>query len=201
MSLSDKERRLARLFTAVVLGKWEELARIRAQAGPGEPDRAWREAILQAHLFCGFPRVVEALGVLAEAGGLGRAGPEEILGEGDQPARGRELFERVYAQESDKVRAILEGGHPDFAAWIEGHAYGRVLTRPGLEADRREILAVAGLAALGQDRQLAGHVRGARRCGASREELEAALDAVGDLIRPERLERARRVLERFDPGG
>ena len=197
MSLTDADRRLLRLFTAVVLGDWDRLTHLRREAGPGEPDRSWREAVVQAHLFAGFPRVVEALGVLEEAGGLGEPEPGEMLDEPDRPERGLTLFERIYRDKAAEVRAMLERGHPDFGAWILGHAYGRVLTRPGLSPARRELLAVAALAATGQDRQLAGHARGCLRCGASAEEVQGALESIRDLIPPERYERAERVLERF----
>lgn len=197
MALSPLDRRIVRLFACVVLGRWEETQKLRRAAPPGEPNRAWREALLQAHVFAGFPRVVEAYGVLAAEGGLGAAEPDEILGEADQPDRGRALFERIYQEDSAKVRALLERGHPDFAAFIEGHAYGRILSRPGLAADRRELLAVAGLAALGQERQLASHVRGAIRCGATREEVAEVQELVADLVPPERAERTREVFAHF----
>jgi 4-carboxymuconolactone decarboxylase len=197
MRFGEREARLVRLFTCVVLGRWEDVARLRAEAPAPEPDRAWREAVLQAHVFAGFPRVVEAYDVLARAGGLGTLEPEEILAEPDQPARGRALFERIYQEQAGTIRATLAAGHPDFAAFIEGHAYGRILARPGLEPALRELLAVAALSALGQERQLASHARGALRCGAPAEAVHAALENVADLIAPDRLERARRVLERF----
>lgn len=197
MALSAGDRRLVRLFTAVVLGDWSTLTAERAAAPPGEPDRGWRECVLQAHVFAGFPRVVEAYGVLESCGGLGVPGPEEVLGEADQPARGRELFLRIYGADAPRVRAKLAAGHPDFAAFIEGHAYGRILSRPGLEARQRELLAVAALAALGQDRQMASHARGALRCGASPAEVRAAVEAVADLVPAARLERAREVAAHF----
>lgn len=214
MSLCDADRRLLRLFTAGVLGRFDEVARLRRAAGTGEPDRRWREAVLQVHVFAGFPRLVELYGVIDSAGGLGALEPDEAAGS-DQPAdgsgpaadarglaagerqRGRALFERIYADDAPTVRAMLARHHPDFARWIEEHAYGRVLARAGLDADRRELLAVAALSALGQERQLASHARGALRCGATRAELDATLDAIADLIEPERLTRARRVVERF----
>jgi alkylhydroperoxidase/carboxymuconolactone decarboxylase family protein YurZ len=188
---------LVRLFAAVVLGRWDEVERLRRAAPPGEPDRAWREAVLQAHVFAGFPRVVEAYGVLARCGGLGALSPEEVLAEPDRPERGRALFERIYGERAGAIRSDLAAGHPDFAAFVEGHAYGRILARPGLEPAQRELLAVAALAALGQERQLASHARGARRCGAAGADVHAALEAAGDLIEPGRLAAARRVLERF----
>ena len=192
-------KRLARLTTAIVLGQWEELARVRVEAPAGEPDRAWREAVLQAHLFAGFPRLVEAYGVLETAGGLGEFDADETAHEdaATTTPRGRELFDRIYGAEAERVRAALERRQPLFASWIESHAYGRVLSRPGLDAGRRELLACCALAATGQDRQLASHARGALRCGATRAELQSVLDAIADLVRPERIERARRVVERF----
>lgn len=195
--LDDKDRRLLRLFASIVLGEWSEVTRLRQAAPPGEPDRAWREAVVQTHVFAGFPRTVEAYGCLDQAGGLGALDADERLSEPEQPQRGRALFERIYGEHAPRVRAFLERGHPDFAAWIEGHAYGRVLTRPGLSPAKRELLAVVALAVLGQERQLASHARGAVRCGAEASDVLDALDVVGDLIAPERLERARAVLEHF----
>ncbi len=197
MTLAPREERLARVSAAIVLGDWNALARLRADAPPGEPDRAWREAILQSHLFAGFPRLVEAYEVLARAGGLGSPEPDELRAEPDLPDRGRPLFDRIYAENAPAVRALLTSYHPDFAAWIAGHAYGRVLTRPGLDPRTRELLAVASLTALGQDRQLTSHARGALHCGATPEDLTAILSAIAPLVDSTRLESARTVIQRL----
>jgi 4-carboxymuconolactone decarboxylase len=194
---TSRDGRLACFSVAIVLGRWDELAALRRAAPPGEPDRRWREALLQAHLFAGFPRVVEASEVIAQAGGLGRPEPDELAPMGERFAEGRALFERIYAENAAEVRASLEGYHPLLARWIEGHAYGRVLSRAGLAPHVREILAVACLVALGQERQLASHVRGALRLGAAEAELEDALDAIAYLVPADVLERGRRVVERF----
>jgi alkylhydroperoxidase/carboxymuconolactone decarboxylase family protein YurZ len=231
MSLDESDRRLVRLFTAGVLGRFDAVLAVRREARAGEPDRRWREAVLQVHVFAGFPRSVELYGVLDSAGGLGELEPgefsalepgkfselepeelaafepgkleagDESRGSASQDAtvreNGRALFERIYREDAPAVRAMLERHHPDFARWIEQHAYGRVLARPGLSPDRRELLAVAALSALGQERQLASHARGALRCGATRAEIDEVLDCAADLIEPERLVKARRVVERF----
>lgn len=199
--LEPKDRRLLRLSTAIVLGAWQELRALRRAAPAGEPDRAWRECALQTHLFAGFPRLVQAWRVLDEEGGLGQPTSAEVEGGAHAAERGLELFERIYGDDAGAVRDLLGEHHPDFGAWILEHAYGRVLSRPGLAADRRELLACCALAALGQDRQLASHARGSLRCGARFEELEAAFETVADLIDPEHLQRARRVAERFRGAG
>ncbi|MEO0650867.1 MAG: carboxymuconolactone decarboxylase family protein [Planctomycetota bacterium] len=190
------EPELVRLTVAVVLGAWNDLRALRGEEGV-RPGLRWREAVLQTHLFAGFPRVVEAFAVLESVGGLGAPGPEEVRSDADRPEHGRALFDRIYGTRADRVRDLLEGAHPDFAAWIEGHAYGRVLTRPGLEASERELLAVAALTATGQDRQLASHARGAVACGARPEAVAAVVDQIRPWIDPSVWERARRVVERF----
>ncbi|MFN0006358.1 MAG: carboxymuconolactone decarboxylase family protein [Planctomycetota bacterium] len=202
MSLSISDGRLLRLFVACVLGDWEGVRRARREAGAGEPDRRWREALLQVHLFAGIPRQVEAAQVILQEGGLGDPDSDEIENApgSDRHARGVALFERIYADDAEPVRAMLARGHPELERWVLEHAYGRVLARPGLSPDRRELLAVVALAALGQERQLASHARGALRCGATAEELDAALGLVEDQVEPHhpgRIAGARRVLARL----
>jgi alkylhydroperoxidase/carboxymuconolactone decarboxylase family protein YurZ len=200
MSLSARDRRLVRLSAAIALGLWDELRALRRAAPAGEPDRAWREVVLQAHLFAGFPRVVEAAAVLDEAGGLGAPDPAELEPAPPDPAAGRALFDAIYAERAEPVRATLAAAHPLLARWIAEHAYARVLARPGLSADRRELCAVAALAAQGQERQLASHARGAVRLGATATEVGAVIEALGDWLEPAHLARAREVTAHFGRG-
>ncbi len=181
-----------------VLGRFQALEAWRRDLGE-EPGVAHREALLQVHLFAGFPRLVEAFGVLEQCGGLGATGPGERLGWAPDRDRGREFFERIYAAQSAAVAGSLERFHPELAEWVLGHAYGRVLTRPGLAAEQRELLAVAALIATDQERQLASHVRGAARLGAGRADFEVLLGWLGELLPTEQVDRARRVIERFGP--
>jgi 4-carboxymuconolactone decarboxylase len=197
MSLSASDRRLVRLSAAIALGRWDALRALRRAAPRGEPDRRWREVLLQSHLFAGFPRAVEAASVLAEAGGLGACDPDELEPAAPAPAAGSALFERIYSDQASTVRAALDRAHPLLARWIAEHAYARVLARPGLAPDRRELAAVAALAADEQDRQLAAHARGAVRLGATRPEVQAVLDEIADLLGPAVLQRARDVIAHF----
>lgn len=183
---------LVRLAVAVVRFLPEELDAFAAMAGPRPLERAEKEALLQCHLFCGFPRTIAALDHLRGAGiQAGDPGPA------GSPGAGRELFDRIYGDGADGVRDHLRSLDPDLADLVAGHAYGSVLSRDGLDARDRELLAVVMLAATGHDRQLASHARGAIRCGAEPHEVAAALDAVEDLVPPARMERARDVTARF----
>ena len=187
---------LVDLTVLAVQGRFDDLAQLRTRhpelAGP-----EGREALLQVHLFAGFPRVVEAFQVLDRVGGMGRAEPAEVRAEPSLPERGRGLFQRIYGSGTERVEAILQDAHPDLADWVLGHAYGRVLTRPGLEPRERELLAVAALAASHQDRQLASHVRGAVACGATRSDLEGILERLVPHLEAEAHERSAAVIARF----
>jgi len=186
---------LFRLAVAVVRFLPAELDAFAAQAGPRPLGQAEKEALLQCHLFCGFPRTIAALDHLRGAGiQAERPGASSPAG---SPAAGGELFDRIYGDRADVVRRHLRSLDPDLADLVAGHAYGTVLSRGGLDARDRELLAVVMLAATGHDRQLASHARGAIRCGAEPHEVTAALDAVEDLVSAARMERARVVAARF----
>jgi alkylhydroperoxidase/carboxymuconolactone decarboxylase family protein YurZ len=53
--------------------------------------------------------------------------------------------------------------------------YGRVLSRPRLSAQKRELVAVTVLAAGGWERQLTSHLLGARRLRAPAADIRAAV--------------------------
>ena len=194
---ADRDARLVRLFAACVLGRFDVVRELRRTCASDEPDRRWREAVLQVHVFAGFPRQVEAHGVLEEVGGLGAYEPDELGTAPDARARGEKLFDTIYGKHAPEIRKMLAGHHPDFAEWMHDHAYARILARAGLPASMRELLACAALIVLGQPRQLASHSRGAVRCGATSAQVHAVLDVVADLVEPDRITDARRVLEKF----
>jgi len=201
MSVFDeKATRLARLFTAICLGNFDEVRAIRRDAPANEPDRAWREAVLQTHLFCGFPRLVQAYGVFDAEGGLGEPEPEEYELEADTGARGAALFDEIYASAAGKMRARLDGFRPDFSTWVLEHAYGRVLSRPGLDPALRELLSVCILAAMDQPAQFESHARGALRLGATQEDLHRALDVAAEWAPIAHIEKARSSVRELSAG-
>lgn len=188
---------LARLAVAVVLHDRGALRAFARTHGAASADRGVAETLLQCHLFCGVPRTIAALDTLREAGFALDASPPEEAPPAERAARGDALFDRIYGDQHGAVRAHLARLEPTFARWVLDHAYGRVLSRPGLDAEERELVAMACLAATGHDRQLASHTRGAVRCGAAPGRCAGVLDAVAPLVDPERLARARDVVARF----
>ena len=81
-------------------------------------------------------------------------------------------------------------------AWMVIDGYGKVLSRPGLDLERRELCVVAACAAMGQDRQLHSHLHGALNVGVAPDVITAAIEAVAELIGAERARSARLLLAR-----
>jgi alkylhydroperoxidase/carboxymuconolactone decarboxylase family protein YurZ len=175
--------RLLVLATASVWrGDWEQFkacahrSRIR-----GQPRTEFEEMLLQSVLFAGFPRVVTAFESLANVWPPPSPPSGGALPSEQQAAAGRELFAAIYAHNDATVQAMLRGFHTDFHSFVLDVAYGRVLSRPGLEAGVRELLAIGALAAQDQVRQFVAHARGALNLGRDRAELrEVLVTVLGD---------------------
>ncbi|MBK8978681.1 MAG: carboxymuconolactone decarboxylase family protein [Planctomycetes bacterium] len=139
------------------------------------------ETLLQAVLFCGFPRVVTAFQELVEHWPTESPPPHGCRPREDWPRAGRELFDAIYDRNAPAVHAMLNGFHPDFHDFVLESAYGRVLSRQAMAPRDRELLATGILAAMEQVPQLVAHARGALRFGADRDELRETLwTALGD---------------------
>lgn len=149
------------------------------------------------HVFAGFPRTIETFDHLSAEGGVGTPDPDELAEDPERSALGPERFGVIYAAHTGAVQAHLVAHHPTLFDWVSGHVYGRVFGRQGLELVERELLAVAALASLGQERQLASHARGAIRCGAEPEQVKTVLEHLSDQVPESRLARARVVVEKF----
>ncbi|MFQ5749163.1 MAG: carboxymuconolactone decarboxylase family protein [Planctomycetota bacterium] len=203
--MKNRFPRLARLAAAAWKGDPDELARAARSCLDKEGPRAVREVLLQLHLFGGFPRMVRALTLLASipppqepAGGPPDAGGQPD--DGDQ-GMGLILFRRLYGNDADAVLEHLRNLDPALPAWILGHAYGRVLSRPGLPVEDRERLALLALAATGCWKQWGSHARIARRLGIPAALLAEDLDRTDWLTSGQRA-KARSALSSGDvPSG
>jgi 4-carboxymuconolactone decarboxylase len=63
----------------------------------------------------------------------------------------------------------------DFQRFITETVWGSIWVRPGLEIKTRQLLAIAMLAALGKNEELALHVRATRNTGVTRGEVKEVL--------------------------
>ncbi len=143
-----------------------------------EPSQV-EEALLQSHLFLGYPAALTALGRWRSIAAVAATDLDD-LGSPERvdawTSRGEKICERVYGRAYEKLRANVARIHPAMDRWMITEGYGKVLGRPGLDLRIRELCIVAMLAATGWEPQLHSHLRGALHAGARPPEVEAALE-------------------------
>ena len=75
----------------------------------------------------------------------------------------------------DRASAQISPFDEDFQTFITEGAWGSVWSRPHFTKRERSIVTIALLAALGQDEEVAMHVRATRNTGATQEDVREAL--------------------------
>lgn len=159
------------------------------------PRRVAEECALMLMLYGGFPAALEGLRALNTVW-PGRARRTKEGTPALWRKRGESLCRRVYGGAYARLLPAVQALHPDLAAWMVEHGYGRVLARPGLGARERELVTVSALAALGWERQLVSHVLGAQRVGAPPRAIREALEIGANAGDPRARTIATRTLTR-----
>lgn len=195
MDPADRDLALSPLCAAAAAGRRDALVpAARAALGAGCSAALLRETLITIAPFCGFPRALDAVAAVRAL--LPPAVADAPLDADAVRRRGRAFFDRVYGRDASTVRTNLAALDAEVAEWIEADAYGKVLSRPGMEPSLRERVAVVLLAAQGLRNQLSGHARGALNCGATPAELSSFLEAAAPFIAPEELAFARETVAR-----
>jgi 4-carboxymuconolactone decarboxylase len=212
--LDSRVRHLASIAVLCVAGEERSLAKYLKVALEGKVsvDQIC-EALLQVVPFAGFPRAIEGFhlfrGLLAESPssappldeGIGKGegrGSKQDIREEPFEVTGNRQFSLVYGGQAGTILNRLTEYHPELAEWIIRDAYGKVLARPGLSSKDRELLAVAMLLALGLPRQLLGHMRGARCCGASLGEIREVISQTSLYIGEAETEMGLQLMEKLE---
>ncbi|KAF9466232.1 AhpD-like protein [Collybia nuda] len=140
--------------------------------------RKLRDALFKSGLTSGYPRAINSLVALSEVM------PEELrdtktMRRTETPITeyektGRALFHNIYGDTADSVQSLLDGAYPDMG-WFSntigyGLTYGFTEVLSPLETS---YTLVAALIAGDTPRQIGWHLDGARRGGATFEEVQA----------------------------
>jgi 4-carboxymuconolactone decarboxylase len=198
--LDDATRVLVQLAAAVAASDEATVRFWLGQAARDVLPAYVEELLLQSYLFCGFPRTLNATREWRRVSQrLAPASDEsEDVGLADEwRERGEVTCAAVYGDMYEKLRLNVRDLHPALDSWMVVDGYGKVLGRPGLDLPRRELCVVAACAAMGQDRQLHSHLRGALNVGVPPAVLGDALEAIAGQIGDERARSARLLLARI----
>ncbi len=122
---------------------------------------AIEESILQTLLFAGFPKTIEALKILRQIYPES-SGSRQIE---SRTQSGEDTSKIVYGEYHDRLKQVMDELHPDLTRWMIEDGYGRILSRPGLSLQEREIAVLGSLMASGMIHQFRAHIRGALNAG------------------------------------
>ncbi|MFL5619603.1 MAG: carboxymuconolactone decarboxylase family protein [Gemmatimonadaceae bacterium] len=199
-ALDAATRVLIQLSAAIAAGDESTVRFWLLEAERDVPPLYVEELLLQSYLFCGFPRALNATRewrrVSQRLAPASDEAEDVSLGE-EWRERGEQTCAAVYDGMYEKLRLNVRDLHPALDAWMVVDGYGKVLSRPGLDLPRRELCVVAACAAMGQDRQLHSHLRGALNVGVEPAALREALAAIADLVGAERARSAQLLLARI----
>jgi 4-carboxymuconolactone decarboxylase len=81
----------------------------------------------------------------------------------------------IWGDNFEAIEQNLGEVDPDLYAYIRDFAYEEVLARPGLDLKTRELLAITSLIALGAPKEIATHLEGALRNGATEQEVRETI--------------------------
>jgi 4-carboxymuconolactone decarboxylase len=183
-ALDDATRALVRL-AAVVSAGTEQAVRDEMARAHGRVPAVWvEELLLQSYLFAGFPRALNAMREWRRFEPHVASADSTVVD--DRHADGVETCSAVYGSMYDRLRHNIRALHPLLDDWMITEGYGKVLSRPALDLGRRELCIVAACAASDQDRQLHSHLHGALNVGVAPTVIDAALDALNDILAADR---------------
>ncbi len=192
-------RHLVRIAGAIAGSPEGQVRSLMSEALDGVDPVAVEEIILQSYLFAGFPRTLNAMRIWRSVSKRPAPLRERAEGASDLDTwreQGEETCEVVYGKSYEKLRKNVVELHPVLEDWMIVDGYGKVLARPGVDLQTRELCVVAACAVSGQQRQLHSHLYGALNAGAPVGEVRAVLEALSDLITREDLVRYKQLLQK-----
>ena len=162
-----------------------------------------REILVQLYAYAGFPRSLNALGVLMKV-----VEARKVRGIEDAPGRepgaaiptGDALLVVGKANQTRISGRPVEGPVFDFAPvinqYLQAHLFGAIFERDNLDWPSRELATVGALAATpGAEAQLRSHMAASQRVGLTAEQLRELADVLADAGNIEAAERAGTALD------
>ncbi len=178
--------RLLALFSAAVAiaddAVLRRCLRLAREYGIGRDDIY--EVVLQSYLFLGFPRMLGAAERLHEEYKNGERSSRLAAvsaGESEQWFdRGVALCRRVYDGNYDLLKDRVEAMAPEVFRWMVFEGYGKVLARPQLPIQTRELAIVACLMFENRPKQLHSHMKGALNVEVPPALLRQVIEDIGE---------------------
>ena len=179
--LDIKTRELITVTSLAVQQTLPQLkAHINAALNVGVTPIELRETIYQLAPFIGFPKTLNALGVLNEVSKeRGIETPLKstaAINEEERFIKGLAIQNPLYGDEiKQAMKDLPDDMGADVARFLTEVCFGDFYTREGLDIKTRELLFVAALVTTGNNTTLKSHLKGSLKAGNSKETITAAI--------------------------
>lgn len=183
-TVGDLDIKTREMLTVTSLAVQQTLPQLKAHLNAalnvGATPIELREAIYQCAPFIGFPKTLNALGVLNEV--FKERGIETPLKstatvkENERYKKGLAIQEPLYGNEIyESMQGLPENMGEDVARFLTEVCFGDFYTREGLEPKTRELLIISILVTTGNTPTLKSHIKGNLKAGNSQETITAAI--------------------------
>ena len=179
--LDMKTREMITVTTLATMQTLPQLkAHLNAALNVGATPLELREVIYQCAPFIGFPKTLNALGVLNEVfkerniqTPLEKAA---TVREENRYEKGSEIQKPLYGDEiANAMAGLPDDMGKDVSRFLTEFCFGDTYTRDGLDIKTRELLVVSLLVTTGNSSVLKSHIKGAIKAGNDPETLTAAI--------------------------
>ena len=183
-AVGDLDIRTRELITCTTLAVMQTLPQLKAHAEAalrvGVTPIELREAIYQCAPFIGFPKTLNAVGIVNEVfekhGVALPLEPQGTVTEETRAERGVSIHQSLYGDEVSSGTAYVPGDMGnEVARFMTEYAFGDIYTRNGLDLKTRELLIYCIFTTIGDEDQLRSHIKSNSKLGNNREILTAAV--------------------------
>jgi alkylhydroperoxidase/carboxymuconolactone decarboxylase family protein YurZ len=181
--LDGKQRAIVSIAACTAIGNLKKLEyAINRGMDAGLTVNECKEVMVQLYAYCGFPRSLNALGVLMQVLDVRKAkgivdipGPEAspVAGAAGRYERGKNILEVLTKRPENGPKTGLAAFCPVIDSFLKEHLFADIFERDVLSYADRELVTVAALTSLkGVEPQLQAHLAMAKNVGLSQPELD-----------------------------
>lgn len=183
-TVGDLDIKTRELLTVTSLSVQQTLpqlkAHINAALNVGATPIEVRETIYQLAPFIGFPKTLNAIGVMNEVfKERGIKTPLKLTAavkENERYEKGFAIQNPLYGDEiAQSLSGLPENMGKDVSDFLTEVCFGDFYTRDGLDIKTRELLFIAALVTTGNSATLKSHIKGNLKAGNSKETITAAI--------------------------
>lgn len=183
-TVGDLDIKTRELLTVTSLSVQQTLpqlkAHINAALNVGATPIEVRETIYQLAPFIGFPKTLNAIGVMNEVfKERGIKTPLKLTAavkENERYEKGSAIQNPLYGDEiAQSLSGLPDNMGKDVSDFLTEVCFGDFYTRDGLDIKTRELLFIAALVTTGNSATLKSHIKGNLKAGNSKETITAAI--------------------------